>query len=185
MTSKNGSACLESLQATAKTCFSEGRFNDALVALQDLLDLLAEQQPTDSVLRGRILGNMGIIHVQKKQFSDALNSFQAALEMFKLTDDHHSEAQQWGNIGSVHRDLREYNKAIRNYEKALHLYGKIGHTGGAADQFTNIAYAYAMNRQADEAVKVYQKAAVLYEEIKDEEKATMTRKNIAALGKRS
>lgn len=183
MTNKNGSASLESLQETAKTCFSEGRFKDALAALQNLLDLLAEQQPTNFTLRGRILSNMGIVQVQEKHFNNAIDSFQAALEMLELTDDLLGKAQQWGNIGSSHRDLQEYDKAIRNYEKTLHLYEKIGHDVGAADQFTNIAYAYAMNRQIDEAVKMYHKAAALYEEIKDEEKAAMTQKNIAALEK--
>ncbi len=185
MSSKNNKNNLDSLQETAKTCFSEGRFRDAFTAMQELLEMLTEQHPSNFTLRGRTLSNIGIVQVQEKNFNSALASFQAALEMFKSTDDHHSEAQQWGNIGSVHRDLKEYGKAIHNYESALHLYEKIGHTVGAADQFTNIAYAYAMNRQIDEAVKMYQKAAVIYEEIKDEEKSAMARKNIAALEKRS
>ncbi len=184
MTNKNNNNNLESLQETAKICFSEGRFKDTLTTLQELLDVLAEQQPTNFTLRGRILGNMGIIQVQEKHFHNAIDSFQAALEMLKPTDDHLGKAQQWGNTGSAHRDLKEYDEAINNYKNALHLYEKIGHDVGAADQFTNIANAYAMNRQIDEAVKMYHKAAAIYEKIKDEEKSAMTQKNIEALEKR-
>ena len=184
MTSKNNNTNLESLQETAKISFSEGRFKDTLATLQELLDVLAEQQPSNFTLRGRILNNMGIVQVQEKHFHNAIDSFQTALEILKSTDDHLGKAQQWGNIGSAHRDLKEYGEAISNYENALHLYEKIGHDVGAADQFTNIAYAYAMNRQIDEAVKMYHKAAVIYEEIKDEEKSAMAQKNIAALEKR-
>ena len=176
---------LKTLQKTADTCFKEKRFAEALAALREYLHIISKEPPGNPTSKGRILSNMGIVQVETRQFRDAIENFKAAICVFNAAADSLGEAQQWGNIGSSHRDLAEYDEAVNYYRKALGLYEKIGHILGAADQYTNIAYAYAMNKQLDEARKMYHQAADLYEEIKDEQKVAMTRKNLAALEKRT
>ncbi len=184
MSNEENPAYLKSLQEKAQICFREERFAEALINLQKILETTAEPQgETDPLFRARILSNMGIVQVKKECFSEAIDNFQAALEIFNAQNDTFSEAQQWGNIGSSYRDLQKYDKAISNYEKALSLYEKTGQTAAAADQFTNLAYAYAMNREKDRAVDMYRKAAALYNELQDKNRYSLTMKNLEALEK--
>ena len=92
-------------------------------------------------------------------------------------------ADQLGNISSVYRDIKQYDNALVICGDAMKVYKEINHKTGIGDQYSNIAYLYVMKGDLSTALDFYKSAMSFYDEAGEEEKASLTKKNIEKLEK--
>jgi tetratricopeptide (TPR) repeat protein len=155
------------------------RINDAVKTCEDLIELYEETKEYEHIFR--VLNNIGLLEIGRKNYDVALIRFKSALEVSEKLGNKNYAALQAGNIGSTFRDMKKSDQAIEYYQKALHLYEECGQMEGVADQFTNIAYIHVVVKRFDKALELYQKALPLYMEAKNKAKASFTRQNIEKL----
>ena len=128
-----------------------------------------------------MLNNMGHLHVELKQFDQALTCFNETANLFETLGDMSGKALQLQNIGSVYRDSCHSEKALQAYFDSIALFEKIGDKMSTADQCTNIAYIYSVDKETGSALTWYKKALELYEDLNDESKAALAKQNIDQL----
>jgi hypothetical protein len=63
------------------------------------------------------------------------------------------------------------------------VYKEINHKTGIGDQYSNMAYLYVMKGDLSNALDLYKSALPFYDETSEEEKASLTKKNIDNLEK--
>ena len=73
------------------------------------------------------LGNLGNLYRDLGKQAQALESHQAALELFVTLENLLGQAQTLTNISLVYVDQGQLDEALRSDQKALELYQQIGH----------------------------------------------------------
>jgi tetratricopeptide (TPR) repeat protein len=159
-------------------CYQNLKMPDEAIKAYAASYELIKGNHTLSGQQAMVLNNMGHLHVGAKQFDQALNCFNKAVNLSETLGDTLGKALQLQNIGSVYRDSHQSEKALKAYYDSIALFEKIGEKMFTADQCTNIAYIYSVDKKPGDALTWYKKALGLYEELKNERKAALTRQNI-------
>lgn len=168
---------LAELNQRARSCMEKGDLQGALGFVTQASESLDDN---DHQNRAKMLSKQAFLLAGIRKFSDALESFREASELFQSADDPIGMAIQVGNMGSVYRDQELSDKAFEYYLESLDILQKHNFNSGIADQHSNIAYAYSQKGELAPALTHFQQAQKLYEELGEKEKAALCAENIKA-----
>ncbi|MEM6502116.1 MAG: CHAT domain-containing protein [Cyanobacteria bacterium P01_C01_bin.89] len=114
-----------------------------------------KKQRADSLLQE------GIQQQQSDQFEEALQSFQAARELFQEIGDRAGEGTVLNEIGRVHRVQSQYAQALDYYQQALVVNRAAGEPGEESIALNNIGAIYKNRGQYAQAFDYYQQALAI------------------------
>jgi len=169
---------LSALNQRARSCMEKGDLQGAL----DLTAMILEKIGTkDRETRANILSNQGLLQTGLKGFTEALESFKEASELFGAEGNRAAVAVQQGNMGSVYRDQGEHGLSFDCYLEALGIMEELDHKPGIADQHGNIGYAYSQTGELQKGIAHFSKAEELYLNMGEDKRAGRCRQSIEAL----
>ncbi|MEM9817581.1 MAG: tetratricopeptide repeat protein [Cyanobacteria bacterium P01_D01_bin.6] len=101
------------------------------------------------------------------QFSDALDSWQAALELYRQLGSRKGEANALGNLGAAYARLGDYRRAIDFHEQSLAIAHEIGNRQVEANSLNNLGAAYARLGDYRRAIDFHEQSLAIAHEIGD------------------
>ena len=115
------------------------------------------------------------------QFSEALASWQSALDIYRGLGNRAGEATTLGNIGIIYRLQGSYAEALDYYQQSLVLKRELGDRAGEATTLGNIGIIYRLQGSYAEALDYYQQSLVLKRELGDRAGEATTLGNIGII----
>lgn len=98
----------------------------------------AQTSDDDRLAEADRLLQQGIDHYRSSQFREALETWQAALEIYRILDNRTGEAGILNNIGIVNDSLGNYATALNYYQQSLVIQQAIGDRATEAITLNNI-----------------------------------------------
>jgi tetratricopeptide (TPR) repeat protein/transcriptional regulator with XRE-family HTH domain len=148
-------------QAEARMLTSLGRvagpdcYQEALTISQQIGDRWGES---------RALHRLGAVHLNLRQFAEALDCYREALAIAQKIGDRYREAATLGGLGIIHCNLRQFEKAISWCSQGLKIFREIGDRWGEGIALHNLGEAYREPGQFAEAIDYYQQALASHRE---------------------
>ncbi|MCH7406693.1 tetratricopeptide repeat-containing sensor histidine kinase [Belliella aquatica] len=106
--------------------------------------------------------------VQEIHYSDtALKYYQEAIELAKLLQNKHLQAQNINRLGVYYRNMNLHEEALKLYEEALELSLESGNQTQIGHSLNNIGQMYYYKEYFDEALSYYEQARKYFEEVND------------------
>jgi tetratricopeptide (TPR) repeat protein len=150
------------------------RFDDWLATLA-ISSRAADQSPEDRNKKGYSLTQLGWALAEQRQFEDAIEACQGAVEIFEVTMDQRGKAGALTVLGHALRGLNRFEEAIKAYRAAQDIY-RTGDQRGLGIVLTNLGLAQARTGQLREAKGSHEDAVNIFRQIGDklEEGAALT-----------
>ena len=124
------------------------------------------------------LNKQGIEQYNTSQLQAALQSLQAALEIYQEIEDKEGIAKSLNNLGLVYDDLGQYEKAINYYQQSLAIDQEIENKKGMADSLNNLGVVYENLGQYEQAISYYQQSLAIEQEIENKAGIAISLHNI-------
>ncbi|MBL4653368.1 MAG: tetratricopeptide repeat protein [Flavobacteriales bacterium] len=124
-----------------------------------------EEQNTDSVLKAKILYNLGLLEAHSSNYDEAIKTFRQAKEIATITGDSVILADILNNIGIIFDDKAEYPEALKYYNEAYVISKKIDYTGGYVAVTTNIGTIYAKQGEMKQALVFFKEALIIHKSL--------------------
>ena len=113
------------------------------------------------------LFEQGIRQYGVEQFREALQSWQAALEIYRATGDRAREAATLNNIGYVNQLLENYPAALDFYEQRLIIIRELGNREGEAEALNIIGTLNQLSENYPAALDSYEQSLAISRELGD------------------
>jgi tetratricopeptide (TPR) repeat protein len=139
----------------------------------------AQANETQKAEADRLL-EQGIQQLETSQFREALQSWEAALKIYREIGDRNGEARSLNNLGSAYDFLGQYPKAIEYYQQSLAIFKDIGDRNGEADSLMGLGNAYYSLGQYPKAIEYYQQSLAIFKDIGDREAEGINLSNLGA-----
>ena len=107
--------------------------------------------------------NMGIISWYTAKYSEALDNYTKALNLFEQINNKKGQGNCYNNMGLVYLDLGDHSKAIDNILKGLKLREEINDEVGVCMAYLNIGNIYLQQANNEKALEYYQKSLKMSE----------------------
>ncbi|MEM9245194.1 MAG: CHAT domain-containing tetratricopeptide repeat protein [Cyanobacteria bacterium P01_F01_bin.153] len=140
----------------------------------------AQADPEEQKAAAERLFNRGYQALQSSQFQDALQSWQAALELYRTLGDRQGEAGSLGNLGNAHFVLGQYDRAIDFHNQAFTITRETGDLVGQANALGNIGSAYSSLGQYDRAIDFYNQSLAIRRRTDDRQGEAHTLGNLGS-----
>ena len=125
-------------------------------------------QTTDArQAEGDRLLQQGIQQYQTSQFQAALNSWQKALQLYRVLKNRYKEGWALGNLGVAYLNLGDYSKAIEYGQQQLVIAREIQDRDGEAAALNNLGLAYRSQGNYAKAIEYGQQSLDIAQEIKN------------------
>ena len=118
-------------------------------------------------LSAAIYHHLGIVFQNLRDFAEAKNNYQKALEIFVELNDRHSQASMYHQLGNVFFELRDFANAKKSYQKALKIYVEFDDRYEQALTYHQLGYVFHELRDFAKAKKNYFKALEINIEFDD------------------
>ncbi len=137
----------------------QGRFEEAVNACQEGLNIL-EREKSDET-RASLYNILGMSFQFLGKRSEAIEQFNASLEIRKKINDVMHLGGTFLNLGNMHYIEGETGKALEYYLEGLKHHRKCGHQNGIAMCLHNTGHIHMSNNRLERALKYYQEAYAL------------------------
>jgi len=111
----------------------------------------------------------GLQEFNANQFSEAVQSWERALEIYREIGDRSNEGRTLDDIGSAYFRQSNYSRAIYFYGEALRIAVEIGDERGEAITLTNMGSTLEETNRVNEAIDLFGQALLIFELINDPE----------------
>ncbi|MEM6435708.1 MAG: CHAT domain-containing protein [Cyanobacteria bacterium P01_D01_bin.115] len=118
-------------------------------------------------VRADELLDQGIEQFNTSQFREALQSWEAALTIYREIGDRQLEGRTLGNLGIAYRKLGDYQQAINFHQQALIITREIGDRQSEGRTLGNLGIAYRKLGDYQQAINFHQQALTITREIGD------------------
>lgn len=105
--------------------------------------------------------------LQVNQFMEALNSFEAALQIYRTTNDWQGERNALSDLGSTYSRLQQYQTMIDYYEQVLEVCRENNDPSGEMNALFNIGLANRWLSRYQPAIDHYEQALAIARNIND------------------
>jgi CHAT domain-containing protein/Tfp pilus assembly protein PilF len=119
--------------------------------------------------QGAILNRMGDAYVRLRQYPQALESYQQALDIAKEVGDRAAKAVAFSSIGAAYQELGRYSQALSSYQQALEAAKSIGDRSEEGRLLNKLGEILSQLGQQPQARDYYQKALAIAKEVGDRE----------------
>ncbi len=134
-------------------------------AMEYFLKALSQTEDQDSWERGNLYTNLGLVHKNLNQLSEAESYHRKAMELYSKEGNKQMEASSMGNLGAVLQIQGKKREAEQLFSEALILNREIGNKRRIASDFTALGVLFAENKDFERAKKYLDSAALFYSEI--------------------
>lgn len=146
---------------------SESDTDSALATYQQAL---RKAEALDEPLElAQVRRDLGLLHLQRNEFSAALQAWAAALSTYEMSKHHAQTARLYADMASTRRRLGQTQRAMRDYEQALMTLNSVDEndheTRGVV--LSNAAVAYAEQGDIESADAFFSEAVTLAERAED------------------
>lgn len=107
---------------------------------------------------------LGDYYSKQSKWSEAVSSFDAALQLFRLQHDRLGEAMTLNNLGIVYNHLGDYPATLRHYDDARLILELLGEPSRLAPVYTNLGQTHFRLGQYDDALSFFYRALSLCNE---------------------
>jgi CHAT domain-containing protein/Tfp pilus assembly protein PilF len=146
-----------------------------LKALDHFREALAElQQAGDIAGQAFVLNETGFTHRDFGNPSDALTSYERAIQLRLELGDRQGEAQLYNNLGLTYSYIGYQPKALEYYAKALPIWQELGLVDQEMNTLVNAAKANAEMGDADTALTQFQKVLSYCDQELNKENSPLT-----------
>ncbi|MEO1348918.1 MAG: CHAT domain-containing protein [Cyanobacteria bacterium J06635_15] len=122
---------------------------------------------------------IGFQQYSRSQFSDALDSFEQALEVYRIIGDRIGEGSALNGLGFVYDDFGQYERAIDVYEQMLSIARETGYRPLEAAALGNLGLIYEDLGQYEQAIDFYQQSLAIEQELGDRREEAGSLNNLA------
>ena len=158
----NGRGIGESLNNLGVVYTKLGRWNEADTLFQQALGYARSLPPHCSLLP-LTLTHLGDVARHRKDYQQALNLYQQALDLDTAARNQEGQAVRWGRLGRTYMDMGDYASARQYLVKALDMFRGLQRTNGIVntlDALVTMSLAQGDRTQAElyaqRLVKIYQ-----------------------------
>jgi len=137
--------------------------NAALASLSkaavEIRKLMYEDDTVDAAWMGylgKVYQDLGEIYAYRKQYTEAVESFNLALRWYFSADDDAHTAEVHFQLAGVYDDLQDTEQAIEHYQKSLKLDEASGNRLSAASTLANLGTLYREQGQWANAIDCFQ-----------------------------
>ncbi len=114
------------------------------------------------------LSFIGMVHLARSNFYEALNYYQQSLKIFETIKGHEVDvAKLYSNIGIVHIEMHDYPKALSIYNKNLDILRKLKSKSGEAAALANMGIIYSKQNDHESAIKYSEMSRNISDSIAD------------------
>jgi len=113
------------------------------------------------------LGNLGLAHAELGEMSEAIATYERALELAREIGDRRGEGNRLGKLGLAYAELGRMRDAIAYYERALEIAREIGDRWWEGNRLHNLGTAYYRLGEVREAIGYYEQGLEIAREIDD------------------
>ncbi|MEV6287632.1 BTAD domain-containing putative transcriptional regulator [Kribbella sp. NPDC051770] len=110
-----------------------GRNEESIRANERVLELT-----TNETLCSKALNGLGIVHVQRGEYRQALELSAAAVRRSRTAGDRYSEGKAYSCLGTAHHELGQYADAVRCLRRSVELFQAIGDDVNRADSLWHL-----------------------------------------------
>ena len=111
----------------------------------------------------------------------AFANYNAALDLFKSTKDHHGQGMCLNNIGNIYRNWGDLKEAKESYDKAIKIALEHDDISGLGPRYNNRGLLYLSEENWTNAMDDFNKALEVDKEMGDEEGIASRKRNIGIL----
>lgn len=137
--------------------FVENAFDAALYSYMQAMQLLKMYgKPSDVA---KVHTNMGNVHSRKREYFEAVCSYEAALDLLNGTEDVVAQAKVLMNLSSLYQYvLYDSDTAIKYTEQAIALFRKLNDSTGLSKALHNYAQFIRRQGKLEASIHVYREA---------------------------
>ncbi|NPA75484.1 MAG: tetratricopeptide repeat protein [Euryarchaeota archaeon] len=128
-----------------------GNYDEALLILNE------HMKRSDGLLRGRMLGQRGMISLNRGEFDDALRDFKEYLSIAESENSVQDIATALRNYGFTYYYMGDYQRCVELVKKAVSLSSEIGDYDGVATGYAILGLAQDKMHNLDGAMEYYRK----------------------------
>ena len=175
----SGSTLLtEALSAAAWIYERRGFYEPALALLEELLERARATGDRERELVA--LRRIGTIEVWKTEYTNALEHYNAILDMVG-DEDHHAKVMALGGIGIIKVHSGQYEESIPYFEQQAKLFEARGEMGSMAASIGNVGLALWYQSRFDEAMEKYREQYAIFESIGNRRGMALTLPNLGSI----
>ncbi|MEM9672604.1 MAG: sensor histidine kinase [Bacteroidota bacterium] len=111
------------------------------------------EESGNEVMQGEMLNSIGLVHLELKNFDQALSMVKQALVIFRRLESIPEQTNCVSNIGSIYSDMHQQDSALYYFKKALELNELEDNKWGMAMSLFNIGFTYSELGLYEDALK--------------------------------
>ncbi|MHA1681794.1 MAG: tetratricopeptide repeat protein [Promethearchaeota archaeon] len=111
----------------------------------------------------------------------AFSNYNAALELFKTTENKRGQAMCYNNLGNIYRQWGDYERAKESYDNAIAIGEGMEDKAGLSARYNNRGLLLLSEGEWDDAKDDFLKALDIDEEYGDEESIAMRKRNLGVM----
>lgn len=159
--------------------FNFERYDDALRCGVRVLEKVDEDKEREKEFV--IRNNLGWIHYNRGNNSEAINNFQTILDILEAQHNNHDKIIYYNNIGEIFEKMKDFQKALDYYEKALNIPKNSVKVNEKLNALESIVSIKKQIGETEAAISYYEKALDLTEKIQNNERKAVYINNMASI----
>ena len=124
---------------------------------------------------------LGNVSYYRGDMTLAFANYNAALELFKSTNDPHGRGMCLNNLGNIYKNWGDFDKAKEAYDKAIEIGEQEEDMGGLGPRYNNRGLLFLSEKKWTEAMTDFNKAIEIDKEMGDDEGMATRKRNIGVL----
>ena len=147
--------------------YRSGKYADAIVYQDRVISNVRNAKTPDTRTIGVATNNLGLFLKADGKYNEAIEKFQASLELLKKAGDRANEATARHNLGNTYEAKGDYPAAQDCYRQAVIIEQELGDKANEADTLLDLAGVLARQRQSGPALDTYRSALAIERELGD------------------
>jgi signal transduction histidine kinase len=137
------------LNNLGKVKASQGKLDEASIHYEQVLKY---RDDIDKSFEAEALFNMGHLHTNKGNYSEALSTQKKALAITRSLNDQYTEAASLNDIGILYGLMKDDEKSLANHIVALEIRQALNDKAGMAQSYNNIGWLNYKQKKTEEAI---------------------------------
>ena len=154
-----------------------------ILKLVDQLEQIEEKERNG--LKGGAFHQLGIVAQKQRQWAQAEQYYQQALQIFIEYNDRYAQASTYHNLGIVAQEQRQWEQAEAYYQQALQIYVEYNDRYKQASTYHQLGRVAEEQRQWEQAREYFLHALEIFVEYKDTYSGGVVLRSLARLWKAS
>lgn len=117
--------------------------------------------------QGAALCNLGLLHLNRNRYSEALSSLHAAIKPLEEVNAYQFLGNCYNNIGMLYNELDNFKRAQDNFKLAISYYDRVNNVYQKANAISNLSMAFSDMGKTDSAIILLAQSIAIFEREED------------------